>query len=40
MDTAHQMLDVTGTATAMLPVGESLSPITVIGTQSIRESFG
>lgn len=40
MDTAHQMLDITGTATAVLPVGESLSPITVIGTQSIRESFG
>ncbi|MCM2370473.1 RtcB family protein [Aporhodopirellula aestuarii] len=40
MDTTHQMLDVTGPATATLPVGDSMSPITVIGTESIRESFG
>ncbi|EMI45249.1 RtcB family protein [Rhodopirellula sp. SWK7] len=40
MDTTHQMLDVTGPATATLSVGDSMSPITVIGTESIRESFG
>lgn len=34
------MMDVTGSATATLPVGEGLSPITVIGTDPIRESFG
>lgn len=40
MDTTHEMLEITGTATARLPVGGSLSPITVIGTAPIRETFG
>jgi tRNA-splicing ligase RtcB len=39
-DTTHQMMDVTGVATASLPVGEDLSPITVIGTEAIRREFG
>nr|WP_235908511.1 RtcB family protein [Roseiconus nitratireducens] len=34
------MLTVTGQAKATLPVGDDLSPITVIGTEPIRQSFG
>jgi len=40
MDTTNQTLETTGPATATLSVGDSLSPITVIGTEAIRESFG
>ncbi|WP_404310782.1 RtcB family protein [Neorhodopirellula lusitana] len=40
MDTTHEMLSITGPATATLPVGDAHSPITVIGNQTIRESFG
>lgn len=39
MDTTQQMLEITGNATAKLPVGNDLSPITVIGNESIRETF-
>ncbi|QDV46006.1 RNA-splicing ligase RtcB [Stieleria neptunia] len=34
------MMTVTGDALATLPVGDDLSPITVIGTEPIRQSFG
>ncbi|WP_286763924.1 MULTISPECIES: RtcB family protein [Rhodopirellula] len=40
MDTMHEMLEITGPATATLPVGDGCSPITVIGTDPIRQSFG
>lgn len=40
MDTTFEMLDITGPATATLPVGDAASPITVIGNDTIRESFG
>jgi len=39
MDTTHQMIEVTGDATARLSVGEQHSPITVIGNDSIRQTF-
>ena len=39
MDTTHQMLTITGEATATLPVGGALSPITVIGNDEIRPTF-
>ncbi len=39
MDTTHEMLTITGEATATLPVGGDLSPITVIGNDAIRETF-
>ena len=39
MDTTHQMLRVTGPATATLDVGGDVSPITVIGNESIRKTF-
>lgn len=40
MDTTHEMMTITGTATAELPAASDLSPITVVGTSSIRETFG
>lgn len=40
IDTAYQMMDVTGEATATLPVCDSMSPITIVGTEAIRQSFG
>ena len=40
MDTSHEMLKVTGEATASLPVGGDASPITVIGNDAIRQTFG
>ena len=40
MDTTYEMLRVTGSATAELPVGDDLSPITVIGTDPIRQTLG
>lgn len=40
MDTTHEMMTITGDATAELPVGGDLSPITVIGTDPIRQTFG
>ncbi|WP_390889059.1 RtcB family protein [Rhodopirellula halodulae] len=40
VDTMHEMLQVQGPAIATLPVGDDHSPITVIGTDPIRESFG
>jgi tRNA-splicing ligase RtcB len=39
MDTTHEMLTITGEATATLPVGDDLSPITVIGNDAIRQTF-
>lgn len=39
MDTTHEMLTITGEATATLPVGDDLSPITVIGNEAIRQTF-
>lgn len=40
MDTSFEMMTPTGNATATLPVGGDVSPITVIGTDPIRQSFG
>ncbi|MEO1619239.1 MAG: RtcB family protein [Planctomycetota bacterium] len=40
MDTTSEMLNRTSNATAELPVGEGYSPVTVIGTDPIRDSFG
>ncbi|MEO1524980.1 MAG: RtcB family protein [Planctomycetota bacterium] len=40
MDTTHEMMTVTGEARAMLPAGDDVSPITVIGTDPIRQTFG
>ena len=40
MDTTHEMMEITGAATAKLAVGNDHSPITVIGTEGIRQSFG
>lgn len=40
MDTTHEMLTITGEATATLPVGHGVSPITVIGNEAIRSTFG
>lgn len=39
MDSTNQMLTVTGEATATLPVGDALSPVTVIGNDAIRQTF-
>lgn len=36
----QQQLQISGEATATLPVGPETSPITVIGTESIRQTFG
>ncbi len=38
-DTTIQMLSITGEATALLPVGDDISPITVIGNHAIRQTF-
>ena len=40
MDTTHEMMKITGAATAELPADSDLSPVTVIGTSPIRETFG
>src|SRR6056297_3511470 len=40
MDTTHEMMAVTGEATAELSADSELSPVTVIGTPPIRETFG
>jgi tRNA-splicing ligase RtcB len=39
MDTTNQMLTITGEATATLPVSDSVSPITIIGNEAIRQTF-
>jgi tRNA-splicing ligase RtcB len=39
MDTKNQTLLPTGEATAMLPAGDRVKPITVIGTEAIRATF-
>ena len=40
MDTTHARMSITGEARASLQVGDGLTPITVIGTEPIRQSFG
>lgn len=39
MDTMREMMTITGEATATLPVGADISPITVIGNEAIRETI-
>ncbi len=39
MDSTIQMLTLTGEATALLPVGDGYSPVTVIGNERIRQTF-
>jgi len=39
MDTTREMMTITGEATALLPVGDGISPITVIGNEAIRETL-
>lgn len=39
MDTTHQMMQITGEATAAIPVGGDLSPVTVVGNDAIRSAF-
>lgn len=40
MDTTYEMMKIDSSAVASLDVGSDLSPITVIGTDPIRQSFG